>query len=157
MGTFTLNMKVLAFLALAAFVGLSQSASLKKVGDCDGTVCPGGCCPEQNWYCCPDGMYCAADASNCPFVNAKDKMIRFAAVKKVAKKKLIKMAALKKVVATKKDCDGTVCPGGCCPEQNWYCCPDGMYCAADASNCPFVAAKDKLIKFAAAKKVVATK
>merc|ERR1711942_360629 len=78
-------------------------------------------------------MYCAADASNCPFVAAKEKLIKF--------------AAAKKVVATKKDCDGTVCPGGCCPEQNWYCCPDGMDCAADASNCPF----------AAAKKVVATK
>merc|ERR1719233_2472942 len=86
-----------------------------------GTVCPGGCCPEQNWYCCPDGMYCAANAGNCPFVAAKEKLIKF--------------AAAKKVVATKKDCDGTVCPGGCCPEQNWYCCPDGMYCAADASNC----------------------
>merc|ERR1711983_539516 len=103
-----------------------MGAAAKKVvatkKDCDGTVCPGGCCPEQNWYCCPDGMYCAADASNCPFVAAKEKLIKF--------------AAAKKVVATKKDCDGTVCPGGCCPEQNWYCCPDGMYCAANAGNCP---------------------
>merc|ERR1712121_121512 len=110
MGTFTLNMKVLAFLALAAFVGLSQSASLKKVGDCDGTVCPGGCCPEQNWYCCADGMYCAATEGDCPFVTAKK--------------------VLKSMAADKKDCDGTVCPGGCCPEQNWFCCADGMYCAA---------------------------
>merc|ERR1719466_299651 len=76
-------MKVLAFLAFAAFVGLSQSASLKKVADCDGTVCPGGCCPEQNWYCCPDGMYCAANAGNCPFVGAKEKLIKFAAAKEV--------------------------------------------------------------------------
>merc|ERR1712045_877299 len=141
MGTFTLNMKVLAFLALAAFVGLSQSASLKKVGDCDGTVCPGGCCPEQNWYCCPDGMYCAADASNCPFVGAKEQLTKLA-MKKVVENNV-------KVALKKKDCDGTVCPGGCCPEQNWYCCPDGMYCAANAGNCPFVAAKEKLIKFAA--------
>merc|ERR1712241_609320 len=149
MGTFTLIMKVLAFLAFAAFVGLSQSASLKKVADCDGTVCPGGCCPEQNWYCCPDGMYCAADASNCPFVGAKEQLTKLA-MKKVVENNV-------KVALKKKDCDGTVCPGGCCPEQNWYCCPDGMYCAADASNCPFVAAKEQLKMMATAKKVVATK
>ena len=104
---------------------LLKMAAKKKVvakKDCDGTVCPGGCCPEQNWYCCPDGLYCAATAGDCPFVAAKDK--------------LVKMAAKK--VAAKKDCDGTVCPGGCCPEQNWYCCPDGLYCAATAGDCPFV-------------------
>merc|ERR1712212_208727 len=112
-------------LAMKKVVENNVKVALKKK-DCDGTVCPGGCCP--------DGMYCAADASNCPFVAAKEQ--------------LKMMAAAKKVAATKKDCDGTVCPGGCCPEQNWYCCPDGMYCAADASNCPFVAAKEKLIKFA---------
>merc|ERR1712242_168836 len=131
MGTFTQNMKVLAFLALAAFVGLSQSASLKKVGDCDGTVCPGGCCPEQNWYCCPDGMYCAADASNCPFVAAKDKMIQYAAVKKDC------------------ECEGTMCPGGCCPEHNWYCCPE-YYCAATPQDCAGV--KEQQTKLAIIKK-----
>merc|ERR1712168_399709 len=89
---------------------------------------------EQNWYCCPDGMYCAADASNCPFVGAKEQLTKLA-MKKVVENNV-------KVALKKKDCDGTVCPGGCCPEQNWYCCPDGMYCAADASNCPFVAAME---------------
>merc|ERR1711992_185039 len=109
------------------------------MGDCDGTVCPGGCCPEQNWYCCPDGMYCAADASNCPFVGAKEQLTKLA-MKKVVENNV-------KVALKKKDCDGTVCPGGCCP--------DGMYCAADASNCPFVAAKEQLKMMATAKKVVA--
>merc|ERR1712061_65917 len=76
-------------------------------------------------------MYCAATAADCPFV--------------AAKQTLIKMAA-------KKDCPGgTECPGGCCPEPNWYCCPDGMYCAATAADCPFVAAKQTLIKMAAKK------
>merc|ERR1719312_875199 len=42
------------------------------------------------------------------------------------KEKLVKMAA-------KKQCDGTMCPAGCCPEQNWFCCPDNMYCAATAA------------------------
>ena len=63
-------------------------------------------------------MYCAATAADCPFVAMKEK--------------LVKMAA-------KKQCDGTVCPAGCCPEQNWFCCPDNMYCAATAADCPFVA------------------
>merc|ERR1712110_1330877 len=98
----------------------------------DETECPGGCCPEANWYCCPDGMYCAATAADCPFVSAKEK--------------LVKMAA-------KAGCgpDETECPGGCCPEANWYCCPGGMYCAATAADCPFVAKKTQLSKMAAPK------
>ena len=32
---------------------------------------------------------------------------------------------------------GTECPGGCCPEAgDWFCCPDGLYCAATAEDCP---------------------
>merc|ERR1719291_153958 len=85
---------------------------------CDGTECPGGCCPYVGWYCCPDGMYCAATAADCPFV--------------AKKAQIAKMAA-------NKQCDGTECPGGCCPYVGWYCCPDGMYCAATAADCPFVA------------------
>merc|ERR1712227_576203 len=96
----------------------------------DGTECPGGCCPHVGWYCCPDGMYCAATAADCPFV-----------AKKTA---LAKMAA-------NKQCDGTECPGGCCPYVGWYCCPDGMYCAATAADCPFVAKKTALAKMAANK------
>ena len=38
-----------------------------------------------------------------------------------------------------KQCIGTECPGGCCPEVGWYCCPDGVYCAATADDCPFLA------------------
>jgi len=63
-------------------------------------------------------LYCAATAGDCPLVSAKER--------------LTKMAAAKKVVKS-ADCeDGTLCPGGCCPELNWYCCPDGLYCAATA-------------------------
>merc|ERR1712080_751902 len=91
---------------LTVFVAAKQTLiKMAAKKDCPGgTECPGGCCPEPNWYCCPDGMYCAATAADCPFV--------------AAKQTLIKMAA-------KKDCPGgTECPGGCCPEPNWYCCPD---------------------------------
>merc|ERR1719350_1789610 len=45
-----------------------------------------------------------------------------------------------------KQCDGTECPAGCCPYVGWFCCPDGMYCAATAADCPFVAKKTQLTK-----------
>ena len=51
------------------------------------------------WYCCPDNLYCAATAADCPFT--------------AAKAQLVKMAA-------EKQCEGTNCPQGFCPEQNWY-------------------------------------
>ena len=104
-----------------------KNCDMCEIDDC----CPAGCCPEQNWYCCPDNIYCAATAADCPFV--------------ATKVQLVKMAA-------KKQCEGTPCPAGCCPEQNWYCCPDNMYCAATAADCPFVATRQYLTKLAAAKR-----
>merc|ERR1712217_409296 len=80
-----------------------QFAKMAANKQCDGTECPGGCCPYVGWYCCPDGMYCAATAADCPFV--------------AKKAQIAKMAA-------DKQCDGTECPGGCCPYVGWYCCPD---------------------------------
>merc|ERR1719392_189128 len=55
------------------------------------------------------------------------------------------MTTLAKMAANKQ-CDGTECPGGCCPYVGWYCCPDGMYCAATAADCPY--AKNYLQKLA---------
>ena len=129
------NMKVflgLLVLALATYASakptkLTGVQSTKLTGEqCDGTECPAGCCPEYNWFCCPDNMYCAATAADCPAL---------------ASKSLIKMAA-------KKQCDGTMCPAGCCPEYNWFCCPDNMYCAATAADCPTLDAKKVLLKIA---------
>ena len=102
----------LAFLAVAS----ASSVQLTRDEQCDGTPCPGGCCPNVGWYCCPDGMYCAATAADCPFVAKKTQLSKMAAP---------------------KQCDGTPCPGGCCPNVGWYCCPDDMYCAATAADCPF--------------------
>lgn len=35
------------------------------------------------------------------------------------------------------DCDiGTVCPNGCIPDANWFCCPDNIYVAMTAADCP---------------------
>merc|ERR1719285_652616 len=52
-------------------------------------------------------------------------------------------------MAAKKQCDGTECPAGCCPEKDWFCCDDNMHCAATEADCPFVA--NKLVKMAAKK------
>ena len=37
-------------------------------------------------------------------------------------------------------CEGTECPAGCCPGENWFCCPDNIYCASTAADCPSAAA-----------------
>ena len=47
-------------------------------GECtDCTCCPAGCCPEENWYCCPD-WYCAATPADCAFQDRRMKLIKLA-------------------------------------------------------------------------------
>merc|ERR1711973_770909 len=99
--------------------------------DCEGTMCPGGCCPEVNWQCCPDNLYCAATLDDCPTLHKKNALIKMA--------------------AKKDDCEGTMCPGGCCPEVNWQCCPDNLYCAATLDDCPTQIIKNYIQKLAAKK------
>merc|ERR1712038_1297518 len=84
---------------------------------------------QANCFCCPDNMYCAATAADCPFVAKKAQLMK---------------------MAKNRQCgpDETSCPAGCCPEANWFCCPDNMYCAATAADCPFVAKKAQLMKMA---------
>ena len=41
------------------------------------------------------------------------------------------------LVKTNCSPDQTDCPAGCCPEANWFCCPDGQYCAATSNDCPY--------------------
>jgi len=38
---------------------------IKSGDDCEGTVCPGGCCPYQDWYCCEDNASCAEHDYDC--------------------------------------------------------------------------------------------
>merc|ERR1711936_552301 len=108
--------------------GLKVKLNDRQCGP-DETSCPAGCCPEANWFCCPDNMYCAATAADCPFVAKKAQLMK---------------------MAKNRQCgpDETSCPAGCCPEANWFCCPDNMYCAATAADCPFVAKKAQLMKMA---------
>ena len=34
-----------------------------------------------------------------------------------------------------RDCEGTLCPGGCCPYEDWFCCPDMLTCAESEFDC----------------------
>merc|ERR1712212_83641 len=92
------------------------------------TSCPAGCCPNEGWFCCPDNLYCAATAADCPFVSMKTKLSKMAANKQCGPHE-------------------TSCPAGCCPNEGWFCCPDNLYCAATAADCPFVSMKTKLARW----------
>ena len=106
------SMKYILLVTLTFLAVVSTSnVKLTKSDQCDGTECPGGCCPYVGWYCCPDGMYCAASAADCPFIAQKTLVTKTAA---------------------DKQCDGTECPFGCCPFEGWQCCSDGISCASGA-------------------------
>merc|ERR1712212_1261773 len=122
----------------------------------DETSCPAGCCPEANWFCCPDNMYCAATAADCPFVAKKAQLMKMAKNRQCGPDEtscpagccpfVAKKAQLMKMAKNRQGGpDETACPAGCCPEANWFCCPDNMYCAATAADCPFVAKKAQLM------------
>merc|ERR1739848_135123 len=106
-----LNMKAHYF--ALAFLAIIISASA-QCGP-DETDCPAGCCPEANWFCCPDNEYCAATADDCPAYHP---------------------FSLVKPIKTGCGPDETECPAGCCPEVNWFCCKDNEYCAATEADCP---------------------
>merc|ERR1711981_137650 len=130
MGVTKMKSIVLLVLALGAIatatpfrgvVGLRGPPDTK----CEGPECPGGCCPEENYICCDNGLFCAATPEDCPW-----------------KKNEIK-----------QDCPGTECPGGCCPNVGWFCCPGDEYCAASEEYCKRTNIAKKLISMAAPKKL----
>ena len=135
--------------------GLVNLAKLAKMEQCgpDETSCPSGCCPEPHWFCCgwpEDDIYCAATADDCPFQDKRTELGRVQWTNSGQRGFLSPWTYAVKIdivflpnpsvrVAAIKQCVGTECPGGCCPEVGWYCCPDDIYCAASAADCPFVA------------------
>merc|ERR1712080_66873 len=73
-------------------------------------------------------------------------------------KKLIAMAAPKRhLQVVKQDCPGTECPGGCCPNVGWFCCPGDEYCAASEEYCKKTNYAEKLIGMAAQKRALPLK
>merc|ERR1712156_498741 len=99
--------------------------------------CPGGCCPNVGWFCCPGDEYCAASEEYCKKTTIAEKMISMAAPKKIVK----------------QDCPGTECPGGCCPNAGWFCCPGDEYCAASEEYCKKADFAKILMSMAAPKKL----
>jgi hypothetical protein len=95
--------------------------------DCGGPICDGGCCPEANFVCCGDKPYCADTLVECP--DAKPEHV---------KKLQVDLTKFDKVFKVKADCSDqqTVCDAGCCPYQDYYCCPDQINCATTAGDCP---------------------
>ena len=92
---------------------------------CLGTECPGGCCPNVGWFCCHDNIHCASSEEYCRSkTSLAEKMIAMAAPKRITKREV------------KQDCEGTQCPTGCCPQANYFCCQDNLYCAPSAEFCP---------------------
>ena len=119
---------------LAQRTELVKHAESNQCGP-DQTPCPSvgssGCCPEANWFCCVDGHYCAATAADCP--NVAERV------------SLLEMAKQPSQCGS----DQTLCPNGCCPHANWFCCPDGpgpWRCAVDAAHCQNVAKADSLVE-----------
>ena len=100
----------------------NQKVSLKK--QCDGTECPGGCCPYQDWFCCPDGIYCADTEDDCDSTLAK-------------KKQMLQLTSNDATLERSDDCDLVDCKDGTCCDNPQFptCCPEGDFCAAADSPC----------------------
>ena len=116
------------YLLAIVFLSVASASWVQLTRDeqCEGTLCPNGCCPNVGWYCCNLG--CAANPADCPIVAKKTQLSKMAAP---------------------KQCDGTPCPGGfCCPYVGWTCCPESMYCANKPADCPFVSKKTQVTKIA---------
>jgi hypothetical protein len=99
-------MSKLLVVAFLAFLGFND----QMLAICPGDECEGLCCPEANYICCEDGLYCAETMEKCPDI---------------------------KLTRTKAICDPgyTNCPHACCPLDNAICCPDGYNCAYDLIDC----------------------
>jgi len=93
-----------------------------KSMSCEGLQCKGGCCPEFNWYCCPGDVYCASDPMFCPPLPQLEMAFE--------------LDLYEDENNSEDDCPGTMCPGGCCPLADAYCCDDNKHCTPDESLCP---------------------
>ena len=106
------------------------NASGRKLLSLKNTICPGGTCEEDDWFCCPDNNYCAETEADCPNFLAK---------------KLEKHGMLSSFGRKLLSLEGTNCPGGTCEEDNWFCCADNNYCAETEADCPNFAKAAKFL------------
>ena len=112
------RMKVAVVLALAALAIASVASDV-----CPGPICEGGCCRQKDYICCEGEAFCAKRGNpNCKPVHGMISM-------------LVPHSPL--TVGDVQACPGTQCSSGCCKEgKDWFCCPDGDYCAKTADGCP---------------------
>jgi len=100
---------------------------MAKDQQCEGTMCPAGCCMGgTDWYCCTDFPWCAMIAEDCP-----------GSPQSTIQPPLAATTANLVEMGKDQQCEGTLCPSGCCPEVGWYCCPDNPLpgCAPTAADC----------------------
>merc|ERR1712130_438245 len=113
---------------LVAFFGLLALAN----GQCcmGGTLCPAGCCPEADWFCCENNWQCAPTEADCCRLLDDNNM----PVGELTHKKILQMNDEEE----ERCCpNGTDCPAGCCPGgKHWFCCADNLYCAPTEEECP---------------------
>ena len=95
------------------FMGVITLKDVIEEQDCEGTICPDGCCPIPGFICCAVGEYCAASEEDCKKTDTAEK--------------LFAMAISEEII--KQDCQGPICiDGECCPNAGWVCCnsPTGL-------------------------------
>ena len=49
-----------------AYMSVQEVVKVMDARQCEGVQCPGGCCPHEDWVCCPDGLHCAHFEFSCP-------------------------------------------------------------------------------------------
>ena len=109
-------------------------------GRCSGTVCPAGCCPELDMFCCENNWQCGqtSDGSDCCTGSVNDNPDCPDVPTKA--RQLAKMNSRERLLNLDRErsCSGggTTCPAGCCNEPSWFCCSDDLYCAATEADCP---------------------
>merc|ERR1712029_511190 len=67
---------ILTFTSIALANPFRGVITLRDVSDtsCDGSECPGGCCPVENYVCCEGGYFCGATQADCPIIINKDEI-----------------------------------------------------------------------------------
>ena len=119
----------------ALFCLLGELLALTNGQSC-GTDCPAGCCPLAHMYCCENNWQCGfqSDGSDCctGSMNSPDCPDPSAEVQQ-----LPKLKTLAGFVNANGRCSGTVCPAGCCPELDMFCCENNWQCGqtSDGSDC----------------------
>ena len=120
--------------------GAITNESILDNDKCNGPQCSGGCCPESAYVCCKSGSFCASTLEECPQYLEDRGVITKGVITEGITTTYPDEKSVKKLDLTRKDCQGTNCPGGCCyGVYDWFCCEDGVInqwsCAISPEYC----------------------